>query len=59
VLPALAVVAANVHDENRLALLCAGQDAVVNLIGILNERGRDGSGFERSHVALAKTNVGQ
>jgi NADH dehydrogenase len=57
VLPALAVVAANIHDENRLALLCAGQDAVVNLIGILNERGRDGSGFERSHVALARTLV--
>jgi NADH dehydrogenase len=57
VLPALAVVAADVHDEDRLALLCAGQDAVVNLIGILNERGRDGSGFERSHVALARTLV--
>jgi NADH dehydrogenase len=38
-------------------MLCAGQDAVVNLIGILNERGRDGSGFERAHVALARTLV--
>lgn len=57
VLPALAVVAADVHDEDRLAMLCAGQDAVVNLIGILNERGRDGSGFERAHVALARTLV--
>jgi NADH dehydrogenase len=57
VLPALAVVAADVHDEDRLAMLCAGQDAVVNLVGILNERGRDGSGFERSHVALARTLV--
>jgi NADH dehydrogenase len=57
VLPPLAVVAADVHDEDRLAMLCAGQDAVVNLIGILNERGRDGSGFERAHVALARTLV--
>jgi NADH dehydrogenase len=56
-LPTLALVAADVHDEDRLAVLCAGQDAVVNLVGILNERGRDGSGFERAHVALARTLV--
>lgn len=56
-LPTLALVAADVHDEDRLAVLCAGQDAVVNLIGILNERGRDGSGFEHAHVALARTLV--
>jgi uncharacterized protein YbjT (DUF2867 family) len=56
-LPTLALVAADVHDEDRLAVLCAGQDAVVNLIGILNERGRDGSGFERAHVTLARTLV--
>ena len=29
----------------QLAALCAGQQAVVNLVGILNESGRGGSGF--------------
>ncbi len=56
-LPTLALVAADVHDGDRLAVLCSRQDAVVNLIGILNERGRDGSGFEHAHVALARTLV--
>src|SRR5690606_11318174 len=27
-------------------------DEVINLVGILNERGRDGSGFKRVHVDL-------
>ncbi|MDX1562208.1 MAG: complex I NDUFA9 subunit family protein, partial [Gammaproteobacteria bacterium] len=31
-----------------------GCDAVVNLVGILNERGHDGSGFVHAHVALAE-----
>ena len=35
-------------------MLCPGQQAVVNLVGILNERGRDGRGFEQAHVALAR-----
>jgi uncharacterized protein YbjT (DUF2867 family) len=53
-LPTLALVPADVQDVERLAVLCAGQDAVINLVGILNERDRDGSGFERAHVALAR-----
>src|SRR5690606_20447992 len=31
-----------------------GADAVINLVGILNEKGRDGSGFERAHVELTE-----
>ena len=53
-LPTLALVAADVHDVEKLAVLCAGQQVVVNLIGILNEHGRDGSGFERAHTELAR-----
>lgn len=54
VLPTAEVVETNVHDEARLAELVAGQDAVVNLVGILHSRygqpyGRD---FARAHVEL-------
>lgn len=40
------------HAESPAALEAAlhGADAVVNLVGILNERGRNGAGFRRAHV---------
>ncbi len=53
-LPSLKLVAADIHDEHQLAALCAGQRAVVNLVGILNERGHSGRGFEKVHVELAR-----
>jgi NADH dehydrogenase len=53
VLPGLELPAADVHDEARLAALLAGCEAAVNLVGILNERGHDGSGFRHVHVDLA------
>ncbi|HEY8265139.1 MAG TPA: complex I NDUFA9 subunit family protein [Steroidobacteraceae bacterium] len=56
-LPSVRLVAANVHDPVQLAALCAGQQAVVNLVGILNERGRGGSGFTRAHVDLVRSLV--
>jgi len=52
-IPSLKLVAADIHDASQLAALCAGQRAVVNLVGILNERGRSGRGFYRVHTALA------
>ncbi len=52
-IPSVTLVAADIHDAGQLAALCAGQRAVVNLVGILNERGRGGSGFDRVHAALA------
>lgn len=54
VLPTVDVVEADVHDEAALAGLCAGKDAVVNLVGILKGgNGRPyGKGFERAHVEL-------
>lgn len=42
----------DVHDVRQLADAFGGADAVVNLVGILNERGFDGSGFRRAHVEL-------
>lgn len=54
VLPAVRLVGADLHDPARLAALCAGQHAVVNLVGILNERGRDGSGFRAVHTELTR-----
>jgi len=53
-IPALALIAAGIHDPASLVSLCAGQQAVVNLVGILNERGRNGSGFERVHSGLVR-----
>ena len=54
VLPGLELVQADVHDAGQLGELVRGADAVVNLVGILNERGHDGRGFERVHVELAE-----
>jgi NADH dehydrogenase len=42
---------ANVHDPRVLSQLFSDCDAVINLIGILNERGRNS--FENVHAALA------
>jgi NADH dehydrogenase len=53
VLPEVEVLQANVHDEPTLVRLLQGCDAVINLVGILNEHGNDGTGFERAHAELA------
>lgn len=53
VLPRVRLVNADVHDPATLARRLAGADAAINLVGILNERGSDGSGFRKAHVELA------
>ena len=55
VLPGLELVEVDVFDRTALTGAFAGCDAAVNLIGILNERRDDGSGFRRVHVELAQT----
>lgn len=55
VLPRVMVENANVHDHESLTRRLQGADAAINLVGILNERGADGSGFEKAHVALTET----
>jgi len=54
VLPTVRVVSANVYDPNVLAAHFKGTDAVINLVGILNESGFDGAGFRRAHVELTR-----
>jgi NADH dehydrogenase len=53
--PSVKIVRADVHAPGTLASLLGGSDAVVNLVGILNESGRDGRGFRRAHVELMQT----
>ena len=56
VLPTVAVVEADVHDDEVLAQLLRGCDAVINLVGVL--KGGNGSpygaGFARAHAELPK-----
>lgn len=52
VVPGLELMQADVHDPETLQRLFRECDAVVNLVGILNEKGFDGSGFRRAHVEL-------
>lgn len=44
----------NPYDPEALTVALAGADAVINLVGILNERGRNGKGFKRAHVELVE-----
>ena len=52
VLPNVRVVTADIFNPESLAGLISDCDAVVNLVGILNEKGHDGSGFRHAHVEL-------
>lgn len=54
VLPTLRMVEGDVHNPALLRQQFEGMDAVINVIGILNERGRKGKGFERIHVELPR-----
>ena len=53
--PGVRLAQMDVYDGEALARAFAGADAVVNLVGILNERGHDGSGFRKAHVELTRT----
>jgi len=53
VLPRARLVAADVHQPRTLENLCRESDIVINLVGILNERGHSGSGFRHAHTELA------
>ena len=54
VLPGLALENCDVYDPAQLAEQFRGQDAVINLVGILNERGFGGGGFRRTHTELTR-----
>lgn len=54
-LPTTELIRADVHDPAQLREQLSDCDTVINLVGILNERGRDGSGFHRAHVKLTES----
>jgi uncharacterized protein YbjT (DUF2867 family) len=54
VLPGLELQNCDVYDPAALAERFRGQDVVINLIGILNERGFGGRGFRRAHTELTR-----
>jgi len=54
VLPGLSLQNCDVYQEAQLSERFRGRDVVINLIGILNERGFGGAGFRRAHTQLAQ-----
>ena len=52
--PGVALREVDVYDPGALQLAFSGSDAVINLVGILNEPGDSGRGFRRAHVELTK-----
>jgi uncharacterized protein YbjT (DUF2867 family) len=64
-LPSVELAVGDVYNPDFLRRSIDGADAVINLVGILNERGFGGAGFRRAHVeftaallrAIAQTRV--
>jgi uncharacterized protein YbjT (DUF2867 family) len=54
VLPGLTLENCDVYVEAQLSERFRGKDVVINLIGILNERGFSGAGFRRAHTELTQ-----
>jgi len=57
VTPGVELRQANIFDQDQLNGLFADAGAVINLVGILNEPGRNGKGFHRAHVNLVETAI--
>jgi uncharacterized protein YbjT (DUF2867 family) len=54
VLPGLTLKNCDVYNEAQLSEHFRGKDVVINLVGILNERGFGGAGFRRAHTELTR-----
>src|SRR5580692_2000596 len=54
VLPGLTLKNCDVYNEAQLSEYFRGKDVVINLVGILNERGFGGTGFRRAHTELTR-----
>ena len=54
VLPGLALENCDVYQEPQLSERFRGNDVVINLVGIRNERGFGGAGFRRAHTELTQ-----
>jgi uncharacterized protein YbjT (DUF2867 family) len=55
VLPGLSLENCDVYQEAQLSERFRGHDVVINLVGILNERGFSGAGFRRAHTELTQS----
>jgi NADH dehydrogenase len=53
-LSSVEIAVGNVYDSDFLRRCFDGCDLVINLVGILNERGRSGAGFRRAHVQFTE-----
>jgi uncharacterized protein YbjT (DUF2867 family) len=51
-LPTLELIETDIHIQGNLNKLFEDCDVVINLVGILNEKGRNGAGFKKAHVEL-------
>ena len=58
VIPGVEVRQANIYADDQLKMHFEGADAVINLVGILNESGRKGKGFNKAHVELVEKIIG-
>lgn len=54
VIPGVEVRQAAIFNDEQLERHFAGADAIINGVGILNESGRKGKGFQRVHVELVE-----
>jgi NADH dehydrogenase len=52
VLPSVDLIEADIHDPDQLSDVLSGCDVIINLVGILHEKGHQGLGFKRAHVDL-------
>lgn len=57
VLPTVERLRLDVHDPAALRGAIDGSDVVINLVGILNEKGFSGRGFELAHAELTRKTV--
>jgi len=58
VLPKIELIETDVFDSTQLKEHINGMDAVINMIGILNEKQHNGDGFRKVHVDLPKSILG-
>lgn len=58
VLPNIRFIECDVHNSQHLEKHLANTDAVINLVGILNEHGHNGDGFRRAHLELPRKILG-
>ncbi|MCK7593380.1 complex I NDUFA9 subunit family protein [Pseudomarimonas salicorniae] len=56
--PGVELVNCNVHDPAELRRVLEGASVAINLVGILNESGHGGAGFNRAHVELTRNLIG-